>query len=65
MVDPASNYAQKTLGQVSADDAPLDVASVPFRQATSTGGKTIDAFGAPFYVTNNQRIVMNARERKR
>ena len=62
VVDPASNYAQKTLGQVSADDAPLDVASVPFRQATSTGGKTIDAFGAPFYVTNNQRIVMNARD---
>lgn len=62
VVDPASNYAQKTLGQVSADDAPLDVATVPFRQATSTGGKTIDAFGAPFYVTNNQRIVMNARD---
>ena len=62
VVDPASNYAQKTLGQVSADDAPLDVTSVPFRQATSTGGKTIDAFGAPFYVTNNQRIVMNARD---
>ncbi len=62
VVDPAKGYAQKTLGQVSADDAPLDVTSVPFRQATSTGGKTIDAFGAPFYVTNNQRIVMNARD---
>ena len=62
VVDPAKGYTQKTLGQVSAADAPLDLASVPFRQATSAGGKTIDAFGAPFYVTNNQRIVMNARD---